>query len=203
VSYFVAGTSRNIFILTLACLKQCWGGGGLPGFASLVFRSSFLFFCSWLTHLFSLRTLQLSHKYLGQRQSPPFVTLFKVYISFSHSQFREIIVPEKSFAKMGANHRTLKNSQPWPSSQNKIINFENHRTLKNSQPWPSSQNKIINFSNTVIFITILPDLKLHPYTHHNTITLIRSLRSHITRTLPYPHLPFKSRPPLQYLEHII
>jgi hypothetical protein len=78
---------------------------------------------------------------LGQRQSPPFVTIFQVYISFSHSLFREIIVPEGSLQKPVQITVHLKNSQPWPSQ-------------KQNNPLP----------NTVIFITIIPDLKLHPYT---------------------------------------
>ncbi len=136
-------------------------------------HSSFLF-SSWLTHLFSLHTLPTVAQILGHRQSPPFVTLFEVYISFSHSLFREIIVHEKSLAKTGANHRTLekfsKNSQP---------------------PWPS-QNKIIHFQ-IPLFSLLLFLTWNSTRTPHNTIMLIRFEISHYPYSYIHTHLS-KVRP---------
>lgn len=67
---------EHSFILTLACLKQCWGV--LPVRSV---HSSFLF-SSWLMHSFSLRTLQLLHKYMD-RDKVPLLSHYSKYIFHS------------------------------------------------------------------------------------------------------------------------
>jgi hypothetical protein len=136
-------------------------------------HSSFLF-SSWLTHLFSLRTLQLLHKNLDRDKVPLLPPLFEVYISFSHSLFREIVVHEKSLQKPVQIIVHLKNSQPW-SSQNKIIHFQ------------------IPLFSLLLFLT------WNSTRTHHRVDKVWDLTLPV---LPYPHPPFKS-PPLQYLEQML
>jgi hypothetical protein len=129
---------EHSFILTLACLKQCWG---VTWFCQL--EASILVTC--FPHgscICSVYVHSNSHTNTWTETKSPFChTIQGIYFILSFSVHREIIVPEKSLQKQ--------------------VQITVH--LQNSQPWPS-QNKTNPLPNTVIFNTIIPDLKLHPYT---------------------------------------